>query len=226
MKIGQLYEFDSIESWAESASNLIYTKSLFFLEQNGQVWIALSGGSTPFPVYSNLAKQIRTLNQDLQSKIHILLVDERSVPYTDSRNNGTGIERSFNDTNVSLHLMQSPENAPNAAYNYSLYLNSRKIDVLVLGMGEDGHTASLFPGTPSLDDTTFGYIVSEAPSKPKTRITMTFPVIEVAEVRIVLLKGKTKRAMLQRLINEDNTNWPIEKVLSDNGSELLWYWTE
>jgi 6-phosphogluconolactonase len=226
MKIGQLYEFDSIESWAESASNLIFTKSLLILEQNGQVWIALSGGSTPYPVYSNLAKQIRTLNQDLQSKINILLVDERSVPCTDSRNNGAGIDRSFKDTNVSLHLMQSPENAPNAAYNYSLYLNSRKIDVLVLGMGEDGHTASLFPGTPSLDDRTFGYIVSEAPVEPKTRITITYPVIEDSEIRIVLLRGQLKRAMLQRLINGDKPGWPIEKIPSDNGSELLWYWTE
>jgi 6-phosphogluconolactonase len=225
MRIGRWLEFDSTDSWVESSSNAIFDTITSCLKDKSSVWIALSGGSTPFPVYDALAKQIIGLDPKQQANIHLLLVDERSVPFTDKQNNGANIARVFRNTSADIHLMTSPEDAANAAYHYSQYLNNRSLDILVLGMGDDGHTASLFPGTQALNDTSYGYIVSLAPAEPKVRITMTYAVAQSAVQRLVLIKGKHKRAMIEQLMEGEHPDWPIDKLLSDKGNPLTWYWT-
>lgn len=226
MRIGRWLEFDSIDSWAEASSNAIFDTITSCLETKSTVWLALSGGSTPFPVYHALAKLIIGLDLEQQTNIHILLVDERSVPFTDKQNNGANIAHVFRYTHAEVHLMSSPEDATNAAYHYSFYLNNRDLDILVLGMGDDGHTASLFSHTPALNDTSFGYIVSQAPAEPKVRITMTFPVLQSANHRVVLVRGTHKRAMIERLMEGENPDWPIDKLIDNKRNPLTWYWTE
>lgn len=225
MRVGRFFEFESVESWATSAATALFERIRHTLDEKQDVWVALSGGTTPTPVYADLAVQILTLPAERQARIHILLVDERAVEFSDPRSNSLLIYNALHETGVSLHLISNAENAENASFHYSLYLNNRSIDVLVLGMGEDGHTASLFPGMRSMEDITYAYIVTDSPVDPHKRISLTFPVANASRHRFVLIRGERKKVMVNQLETQPMAEWPIERLISDSGTTLQWYWT-
>ncbi|MCG8470212.1 MAG: 6-phosphogluconolactonase [Gemmatimonadetes bacterium] len=166
---------------------------------HGEVSIALSGGSTPRPVYRALARDPTVAWPRLQ----VFFADERVVPFDDPASNYRLARETLLD-HVSIapgriHAMPAEaEDVSAAAADYGRRLPER-LDLLILGIGEDGHTASLFPGSDALT-TSRRVTVSRAPVAPYDRITITPAVIASARLVVVLVAGRRKAPALARAL--------------------------
>jgi 6-phosphogluconolactonase len=163
--------------------------------------IALSGGSTPRPVYERFA----TLEYDWEHT-DIFFGDERCVPpnHPDS-NFGMAQQALLSKVPARAHPMDGRRCD---AESYELELAAvfgtgrPAMDLVFLGLGEDGHTASLFPGDPALDETVRSVLrVARADHR---RLTLTLPVLCAARVALFLVAGADKRAILARLLSDDD----------------------
>jgi 6-phosphogluconolactonase len=169
--------------------------------------LALSGGSTPGPIYEELA--------DLPGlpwkRTRIYFADERAVPPEDAASNYRLVRRVLIDRAPiparSVHRMEAERPDLNeAAERYERQLPTR-LDVLVLGIGEDGHTASLFPGSPNLTETVRRVAPARSPSPPTERLTITPLVIRSADSIFLFARGRTKAsAVREALFGEDEVS--------------------
>jgi 6-phosphogluconolactonase len=203
------------------------------IASRGVCRIAFSGGSTPHSLFRLLASDEWRKRFDW-SHIELFQVDERAVPIDHPDSNFGMIEREL------LHAIQIPENnvhrmrtelgAQAAAEEYESQLRKSfatsaipRFDVMLLGMGEDGHTASLFPGTEALHETkrlVLGYMVEKLNAP---RITLTFPVINNARKVLFLVSGGNKAATLREVFQGDSPelHYPAAMVEPKDG---LLYW--
>jgi 6-phosphogluconolactonase len=164
------------------------------LEKPGEalVSLALSGGSTPGPVYERLA---RTPDVPWR-RVGIYFADERAVPPDDAQSNYRLVSECLLDLLSepagAVHRMEAElPDVEEAAARYERLLPD-PIDVLVLGVGEDGHTASLFPGSTHLEEGPRRVVVAQSPLTPRTRMTITPRVIHTAGRVFVLVRGAAK----------------------------------
>jgi 6-phosphogluconolactonase len=202
----------------------------------GPFSIALSGGSTPKPLFERLAEPERAARIDW-SRVHFFWGDERFVPHDHPDSNYLMARRAMID-----HLPISPGNVhpvpthgtpEQAARDYTRTLqefyHSERIDpsaplfdVNLLGMGDDGHTASLFPGSVALaerDD----WVVAVVGEKPEPRITLTLPVLASASSVVFMIEGASKQAPLRKARAGD-PSVPAGLVWSDG--QLIWFLDE
>jgi 6-phosphogluconolactonase len=175
----------------------------------GTASIALSGGETPRASYALLAREERI---DWR-KVEVFFVDERAVPPKDERSNYRWAKETLLDPAkipaANVHrLPGESKDLEAAARDYEKLLRARldaaspnvpSIDLIVLGIGEDGHTASLFPGDAAVDIT--DRLVAAVPATPKreARLTITVPTIEAARVCVVIAVGKGKQQPLEKI---------------------------
>ena len=203
------------------------------IASHGSCSIALSGGSTPRSLFRLLAGDDWRKRFDW-SRIRIFQVDERAVPLDHPDSNFGMIEREL------LHGIQIPADnvhrvhtelgAQAAAEEYESQLRKSfpapgipRFDVLLLGMGEDGHTASLFPGTEALHEThrlVLGYMVEKLNA---SRITLTFPVINNARKILFLVAGQNKAATLREIFQGESPELRYPAAMVDPRDGLL-YW--
>jgi len=199
------------ERWVEEAASRIAGGLEASVLARGQASIALSGGETPRPVYQRLAAM--TLPW---SRIDVFFGDERAVPpeHPDS-NYHMAVETLLDPAGVPMarrHRM--PADAADrdaAARAYAAELPER-FDLLVLGIGHDCHTASLFPGSTALNETTRRVVPSESPVPPIERLTITPPVIAASRARFVLARGRDKAGPVARALegSDDATHCPAQ----------------
>lgn len=168
------------------------------LQRKPRVSLALSGGSTPWPALRSLALA------DLEwNRVDIYQVDERAAPAGDSARNLVGLTTALLD-HVPATVHPMPVEAPDldqAARGYAANL-PEALDVVHLGLGEDGHTASLVPGDPVLDVTDRQVAVTQ-PYKGHRRMTLTFPALERAGAIVWIVSGPNKSSMVERLLAAD-----------------------
>jgi 6-phosphogluconolactonase len=192
------------ETWFDKAGRKIREK--------GRFAVALSGGKTPVILYEALARE-RT--DPAWKNTHIFLADERYVPRDHPDSNGRLVRESLiNRLQVkigSLHGVETERAGPEEAaqkYQDDLYafFGSRGsmpvFDLVLLGIGKDGHTASLFSGSPALDETARLAVPVQGNNIPHVRITLTLPVLNSAEEVIFFVTGKEKAAMLGNILNQ------------------------
>ena len=176
------------------------------LDERDRAHIALSGGSTPAAAY-------RALNQEHLpwNRVDVVVGDERWVPASDPASNarmlketllapdGPGASACFHPVPTEL---ESPAASVDAFEAYVRRLcpgDPPVFDVMLLGLGDDGHTASLFPGTPATRERS--RLVTIGAGKGLERISLTAPVLSAARQVIFLVSGAAKRQALQRLLD-------------------------
>ena len=167
--------------------------------------LALVGGRSVGGIYAALTK----LPVDW-SRVHVFLADERLVPIDDDESNYKGIHADLLAPLLSagklpatnVHPLLVDDTAPDrgiAAYREALRGCGGRIDVAVLSAGEDGHTASLFPGHPSVRDPGDGFLLVEnAPKPPPDRMSASRRLLAGAALGVIVFYGEGKRAALAR----------------------------
>lgn len=178
---------------------------------------ALAGGRTPGRAYAILASQVADW-----SGVNLWLTDERRVPRDDDRSNARMVAETLIAAVVApappvLHPVPTelPLNAASDAYGSlieSLVAASDGgtpvLDLAILGLGEDGHTASLFPDDPALLATTSCVAVRAAPKPPPERISLSLTLLNAARERLVLVTGETKTAALAGMLGPPTGSVP------------------
>lgn len=201
----------------------------------GDFHLALSGGSTPQPLYERLMydPNYRVLPW---KHTHLWIVDERCVPFDDPASNFRMIRETIVEhadiPPEQVHPI--PATSPNADLEYEKEIRQTlcwrdkgedRLDFVLLGVGTDGHTASLFPGTEPLHETQRLVRFNKAPNAvPRDRVTMTFVPINGARFAAVLVIGAAKAAIIQQLATGRDSvdELPIKGVHPVNGA-LKWF---
>jgi 6-phosphogluconolactonase len=166
------------------------------------ITIALSGGSTPLPIYEKLSSLKIKWN-----RILFFLVDERCVSVSNSDSNYGNINNFF-FKKINSHSFQVIEDGVSfkeCALNYEQKILDNvhmvgglpSFDLLILGMGLDGHTASLFPNTKALDEKEALIVLNDVPQLSTQRITMTYPLLLNSKKIVMIAKGNEKKKVLE-----------------------------
>jgi 6-phosphogluconolactonase len=199
--------------------------------ERGRFSVALSGGSTPRNVYSLLADNYKDLPWD---RIHIFFGDERHVPPTDADSNFRMANESLlskvpiPESNV--HRIRAELDPNAAAEDYEKQLREffqlkggswPRFDLIWLGLGEDGHTASLFPGSEALNEASRRVAANWVQKLQTFRITLTFPVLNHAAEAVFLVSGENKAQILSDVLKPGAKKYPSQSIQLENG-HLIW----
>ena len=202
------------------------------IEKKGHASIAVSGGKTPIPLFTLLSQQ------DLEwNRVFITLVDDRWVDDTDDASNEKLVMTYLLQNKAKLAnfigLKNSYDNPFDGAELTDKILDKvpMPFDVVILGMGEDGHTASLVPGAANLqaglDMKSGRKVVGMTPlTAPLDRITLTLPTILNSTNIYLHLVGESKMAVLEQAENGDDVNeMPIRAILQQNKVKVTGFWS-
>uniref|UniRef100_A0A7N5PAC1 GDH/6PGL endoplasmic bifunctional protein n=1 Tax=Ailuropoda melanoleuca TaxID=9646 RepID=A0A7N5PAC1_AILME len=204
------------------------------VQRFGEFHLALSGGSSPVPLFEQLATRHYGFPW---AHTHLWLVDERCVPLRDPESNFQGLQAHllqhvrvphYNVHPMPVHLHQrlcaeEDRGAQMYASEISALVTNSSFDLVLLGMGMDGHTASLFPQSPAGLEGTQLVVLTRSPSKPHERMSLSLPLINRAHKVAVLVMGRMKReiTMLVSRVGHEPKKWPISGVLPSSG-QLVW----
>ncbi|HWW11718.1 MAG TPA: 6-phosphogluconolactonase [Brevundimonas sp.] len=232
--------FKDGDDWASACAVRLWDALSLGLKdpaQNGWTAFAGSGGSTPEPIYRRLAS-MRSVEE--WQHTFVTLVDERYVPETSPDSNAALIKRTLMTGNAShaefLPLFRSEVTvdraAAIAAHNLSAELDGRRLDAVLLGMGEDGHICSMFPEsptlktllTPTLAPTVLGVPHGRDGMAPSLeRLSINLPYLMQARRVVLALTGKQKRAVFEREAAGDPATQPIAALIAANVPlDVLW----
>lgn len=193
--------------------------------------IALAGGQTPRTLYQTIAAEYR--DEIPWSRLHLFWGDERYVPRDDARSNYRLVRESLLDRvpipPEQVHPMPTDLADPNdAAVAYEQTLRGwfrtpwPRFDLVLLGMGVDGHTASLFPGSPALAERTRWAVTARAREEPRLRLTLTLPVFNQAALVFFLVTGAEKADVLARVLAGPSEAYPAAAVRPSDGTVVWW----
>jgi len=179
--------------------------------------IALSGGSTPRPAYARAAE----IEPDW-SAVALWFADERCVPPDDSRSNYRLVRETLLDPLPSgpiVHRVHGELTPEEAALEYDSIAEGLQLDFALLGIGPDGHTASLFPNAPALDARERAAVATQPGFDPWVpRVTLTIPVLSSAQLLFFLVCGEGKAdAVARALGGEPGPDCPASLVRSERG---------
>jgi 6-phosphogluconolactonase len=188
------------DDFAVTAADAIARLVAGSVAERGAAHVALAGGSTPRPVYRHLAER-----HDVSwTKVHIYFGDERAVPPNDGASNyhmaHETLLRHVPIPPGQVHRMEAErEDLEAAAADYASLLPER-LDVVLLGLGEDGHTASLFPGSAALAEHDKTVLPVDGPKPPAKRLTIAPGVITGARATLVMAAGRGKAEAVARAL--------------------------
>ena len=229
--------FDDAEALAQFAAREFVRRARAAIDAAGSFRVALAGGRTPRRAYEILADPTLARQVDWEAT-HIFFGDERAVPpdHKDS-NYRTAFEALLSKVRVpeaQIHRMEGErsdldtaatdyETRLSEAFDLSVESGLPRFDLVMLGMGEDGHTASLFPGTQALDETRAWVVANDVPQKATRRLTLTAPVLNAARCVMFTVAGEDKAAALVAVLEgpRDPARFPSQLIAPTDG-ELLW----
>lgn len=190
--------FDDIDSLSSAVAGRIAELAVEAIAARGVFRIALAGGETPRRCY----EQLRLLPLDW-ARVQVYFGDERCLPVGDAQRNDSMARETLLD-NVAIpaanvHGIPAELGAAAAAASYAATLGSEPLDLALLGMGEDGHTASLFPGNPATASRDAVVAVFGAPKPPPERASLGMATLNAARHKLLLVAGAGKREALERI---------------------------
>ncbi|XP_019367322.1 PREDICTED: GDH/6PGL endoplasmic bifunctional protein isoform X2 [Gavialis gangeticus] len=203
--------------------------------RSGEFHLAVSGGSSPVVLFQRLAKHHYGFPW---KRTHLWLVDERCVPLTDPESNFCSLHNHllqhvrlpyFNLHPMPVHLnwrlcVEEDQGPELYAEEIAALVTNASFDLILLGVGADGHTASLFPRSSSGLGGDQAVVLTESPVKPHQRMSLSLPFINKARQVFILVLGRGKHeiiTLLSRVGNEPK-KWPISGVRPSSG-QLVWY---
>jgi 6-phosphogluconolactonase len=212
------HRFPDSEAVAAEAVRRILDAARAAIADHGEFRIVLAGGGTPQKAYESLAGQ----NADWPHW-HIYLGDERCLPRDDAERNSVMIARAWLDCvkvpTRQIHWIAAERGAQAAAVAYeSVIREALPFDLVLLGMGEDGHTASLFPGQ-AHDPERLVVPVSQAPKPPPERVSLNYPALNQCRSLLLMATGAAKRAALERW--RGGAALPVNRLRCGSGIDVL-----
>ena len=199
------------------------------IETKGNASLAVSGGSTPKPLFAYLSQQVMAWD-----KVTVTLVDDRWLPQSHENSNEKLVKENLLVANAQganfVSLLTSDDNAELAEQEVSRRLDAidKHFDVLILGMGEDGHTASLFPCSEQLSagldlSRELSAIATQPTTAPYQRMSMSLATIVNAHHVFLHLTGETKKQVLQEALAHNTIlEKPIKAVCDNTQVNLMW----
>ncbi len=191
------------------------------IRKHGSFFVALSGGSTPKAIYERLVTSPHA-QEIAWSKVFLFWSDERTVPPDNPESNyKMAMDSGFSKLPIpgsQIFRMHAESEIEKNALEYERCiqktLKNRPFDLMMLGMGEDGHTASLFPHTRGLKEEKRLAIANEIPQKNCWRMTLTFPCINHSENIALYVLGAPKKQMVEKVLHSPNQfeELPVQKV--------------
>ncbi len=192
--------------------------------------LALAGGNTPRTLYKLLATDFR--DRIPWNRVHLFWGDERYVPPGDPQSNYRLVRESLLDhIKIPASNIQSMRtdfaNPDDAATSYEMVLRRHfssswpAFSLVLLGLGVDGHTASLFPGSSALEERKRWVLSTIGPTEPRLRLTLTLPAIAHAEQVYFLVAGSDKANAMQRSLTE-GSNTPAARLLAEKPDSVFW----
>lgn len=221
------------ESLSRGAAELFVGLAQKAIEERGRFMVALSGGDTPRRTYELLAQSEFGGRIDWAGT-HIFWGDERCVPPTDSRSNERMAREALLDhvpvPESRIHPMRCAESPAESALVYENLLHryfdghSRSFDLVLLGLGKNGHTASLFPHTPVLKERTRWVREVFVAEQGLYRLTLTPPAINSAATVVFVVSGGAKAETLKAVAEGtgDPDDLPALLIRPEGGGVLRW----
>ncbi|MDX8405108.1 MAG: 6-phosphogluconolactonase [Mariprofundus sp.] len=204
------------EAVAQSAATIVVAAAAAAIAERGLFHWALAGGTTPKRCYQLLC------DADIDwSAVHIWFGDERCLPIGDGERNDFMADQALLQhvpiPAAQIHRMAAELGPEQAAEQYNALLAEAPVmDLVLLGIGEDGHTASLFPGNPGLEDQRLALPVYHSPKPPCERVSMGYTVLNAARRCVIMVAGKGKADAMARIFNGERL--PVARVA---GSQWL-----
>ncbi len=210
--------FTDTDNLSKSVCDLIVDRAKKAIEKYGIFSMALSGGSSPVPIYRMLSSPQYSTNIDW-SKTHLFWGDERCVPARHPANNyycaysnlisrihipESNIHRAPVELNDPEKVAMTYEHELKKFFKYKMDKSESSLfDLILLGMGKDGHTASIFPDREVIAGSNRWVVPSVAPEgvEPKHRITFTFSLINRSVLGLIIVIGQDKRKILKETLN-------------------------
>jgi len=226
--------FPELDALSHALAEVFVDETHQAIGSSGRCTVALAGGSTPRRLYRFLAFGY---GERLPwAAVHLFIGDERYVPPGDTLSNFRMVQETLID-----HLPIPPENVhpmdttnpdpSRAAEAYERVLRERfagnwpRFDVVFLGMGTDGHTASLFSGTPAVREATRWVVATESPRQPPRRLTLTLPVFSHARRVHFLVAGPAKAKALREVLMTPETTTCTAALVRPLDGRVTW-WTD
>ncbi len=226
------HSFTDCQAQAMALAERIATQLRDAINERGTAVLAVSGGSTPKDFFGYLSRQLLDW-----SKVHVTLVDERWVPDTDERSNAQLVKTTLLQhaasaaSFVPLYSGAATPEEGLSAVAARIDALPRPFDAVVLGMGDDGHTASFFPGgdhlAAALDpDGTACVVTMRAPAAGEPRISLSLSALLQTRALYLLVTGEKKRTLLAdaRLGLGAARDYPVRAVLTQQRVPVAVYW--
>lgn len=224
--------FPDVESQTQAAIDLFCRFAMEAIADNGRFSAALSGGSTPKRLYGGLSQAEWQHRLDWD-RIHLFFGDERHVRADHPESNFKMVndvlfsQVSIPATNV--FRVKTEFDPRLSAFNYEDELRAffdeawPRFDLVLLGMGEDGHTASLFPGTAALNEAQRWFVANYVPQLEAWRLTLSINALNAAKNIVVLVSGQSKAEMIREVLGQSGSKnqKPIEMITPVYG-EMTW----
>lgn len=223
----EIYKKEEV-NFNEFATDFLYTSLKQIENASGaNINVALSGGNTPLPILESLKRKPLSWN-----RYNFFMVDERCVPVESDLSNFGNISKVFfneiSSKKFSMVIEGMSFSESIEIYESEIISHVKKInrsfpqfDLILLGMGDDGHTASLFPETEGLCEENKIVIINKIPQLNTKRITLTYPVIMNADQIIVIVKGKNKENIITEIYSGISKDYPIERIINQH-TNLKW----
>jgi 6-phosphogluconolactonase len=230
----------TLDALMQAAADTIVADAAQAIDETGRFVLVLSGGSTPRRLYTLLTGPTY-ISRIAWDRVEVLFGDERCVPPDDAASNyRMARETLLTHVPVSpsrVHRIHGEDVPASAASAYELTLRAvlgtprgapqpvvgRRLDLVLLGMGDNGHTLSLFPGSPTVHERGHWAVADTVDATPPTRVTLTSPVVNAAAHALFLVGGADKAPMLRRVLEgpHDPDALPAQLIAPTDG-RLTW----
>ena len=226
--------YDNLELLSRAAAELFVETSAQAIFERGRFLVALSGGNTPAELYKSLAQSLYKDQVDW-THVHAFWGDERCVPIGDSENSyRQAYDMLLSHVTIpaeNIHRVESELDPAEAAKAYANVLKKfasspldwPRFDLVLLGMGEDGHTASLFPGSVVNVSTPTLVVTAQYQNRPANRVTLTASAFNSARRIIFLVSGASKAQTLANVLygGYHPEQLPAQRIRPTDG-EVIW----